>query len=99
MILDAPILFETKVLEHICHPIIVVSIRDEALQRKRLMGRNKELSAEEAQNKIDSQMSMKVKEAKADIVIHNEGTAKQLGDAVVKTVPKILHELKLDKTS
>ena len=31
VVLDAPILFETKILEWFCHPIVVVSISDKAL--------------------------------------------------------------------
>ena len=29
VVLDAPLLFETKILEHICHPIVCVYISDE----------------------------------------------------------------------
>lgn len=48
VVLDAPLLFESRVLEYICHPIIVVGIDNEELQRKRLMARNKGLKKDEA---------------------------------------------------
>ena len=28
VMLDAPLLFESKILEYLCHPIIVVSLKD-----------------------------------------------------------------------
>jgi dephospho-CoA kinase len=34
------LLFETKVLEHICYPIIVVHLNDEIEVKMRLMHRN-----------------------------------------------------------
>ena len=40
VVLDAPLLFETKVLEHFCYPIIAVYIEDESLQITRLIERN-----------------------------------------------------------
>ena len=44
------------------------------------MDRNKELTKEEATNKINSQMPLAAKVKKADIVIDNSGTKKQLED-------------------
>ena len=40
VILDAPLLFETKILEYFCMPIITVTIGDEKEQIKRLRERN-----------------------------------------------------------
>ena len=54
--LDAPLLFETKILEYICFPIIVVYLADKKVQVQRLMERN-EISEEEALQKIKSQIS------------------------------------------
>ena len=39
MIVDAPLLYETKVLEHVCFPVIVVGCSEET-QIKRLMKRD-----------------------------------------------------------
>jgi dephospho-CoA kinase len=71
--LDAPLLFETKVLEHICYPIIVVHLNDEIEVKMRLMHRN-QLTREEADQKISAQMPIKVKVNKADLLIENGQT-------------------------
>ena len=42
------------------------------------MDRNKELTEEEATNKINSQMPLAEKVKKADIVVDNSGSKKQL---------------------
>ena len=41
VVFDAPLLFETRILEHICFPIITVAIMDEDKLRRRLMDRDK----------------------------------------------------------
>lgn len=53
VVLDAPLLFETKILEYFCYPIIVVYCEDGQKQLKRLMERNT-LTEEEAMRKINS---------------------------------------------
>ena len=40
VILDAPLLFETKILEHFCYPIITVYVQDYEMQLERFMNRN-----------------------------------------------------------
>ena len=72
--LDAPLLFESKILAWICHPIITVAITDKDKQRERLMNRNKALSKQEADAKIDSQMPIGNKMDKSDIVVKNSGS-------------------------
>ena len=74
VVLDAPLLYESKILEHFCYPIIVVSLKDRETQLNRLMERNKELSTDEANKKIDSQMPMELKVSKSDLVVQNDGT-------------------------
>ena len=37
VVIDAPILFETKVLEYLCYPIVVVKVKDSKMQLDRLM--------------------------------------------------------------
>ena len=58
VILDAPTLFETKILENFCYPIVVVWIDDEEKQLERLMLRNG-LTKEEAIKRIEAQMPIK----------------------------------------
>lgn len=41
VILDAPLLFETRILEFICQPIILVYLKDKEMQIDRLVKRDK----------------------------------------------------------
>jgi len=74
VILDIPLLFESKLL-NFADKILVVSVSEEN-QLKRLMERNK-LTEQEALARIGSQLPMAVKEAGADAVIYNNGTIEQ----------------------
>ena len=59
VVLDAPLLFETRILEYFCYPNIVVYCDNTAEQLKRLMTRNN-LSEEDAMRKISAQMPIGV---------------------------------------
>jgi len=91
-VLEAPLLFETKILEYLTSPIIVVHAKDINQQKKRLMARNG-ISSEEADNKIKAQMSIKEKKSKADIVIDNSGTEEALEKFVREKVIKQATEM------
>ena len=85
MVLDAPLLFESKLLEYFCYPIIVVYCGNKHQEQlRRLMERN-QLSEEDAMRKISSQMPITVKVRRADIAIDNSGTPKQLRKLVLDT--------------
>ncbi|HJF33400.1 MAG TPA: dephospho-CoA kinase [Sporosarcina psychrophila] len=71
VILDIPLLFESK-LQSFVDKIIVVSTTPE-IQKDRLMSRNV-LSEEEADARISSQLPLKEKELGADAVLYNNGT-------------------------
>lgn len=71
VVLDIPLLFESK-LEHFVDKIIVVYV-DENVQLKRLLERN-QLTKEEALQRIRSQMPVKDKLELADAAIDNNGT-------------------------
>lgn len=71
VVLDIPLLFESK-LEHFVDKIIVVYV-DEDVQLQRLMDRN-EFTEKEAFQRIDSQMPVKEKAELADAIINNNGT-------------------------
>lgn len=71
VVLDIPLLFESK-LEHFVDKIIVVFV-DENVQLKRLLDRN-QLTKEEALQRIRSQMPVKDKIELADAAIDNNGT-------------------------
>src|SRR5699024_4855739 len=71
VVLDIPLLFESE-LTHFVDKVIVV-YADPKIQLERLMERD-ESTEEEAKQRINSQMSIKEKAARADTVINNNGT-------------------------
>ncbi|MDF2038870.1 dephospho-CoA kinase [Cytobacillus oceanisediminis] len=85
IILDIPLLFESK-LQYMCDKTLLV-YADEDIQLQRLMLRN-QLSEKEAMARIHSQMPLREKKALADAVIDNNGrieeTEKQLWDILRK---------------
>ena len=69
--LDAPLLFEQH-YDALCDLVMVV-VTSPAIQLKRLMKRN-QLTVEQAEARIKSQMPLATKEALADMVIDNDST-------------------------
>ena len=93
VVIDAPLLFETKILEYVCYPIIVVYCEDTQIQLKRLTERNN-LSEEEAMRKISAQMPINIKVQKADITVENGTTLKDLEKHVIGSViPQVYQKL------
>ena len=84
IVLDIPLLFESK-LTYMVDKTILVFV-DKNVQLKRLMERNN-LSREEAEARIKSQMPLSDKVALADEIINNNGsineTKKQLMDILI----------------
>ncbi|CAI5701857.1 unnamed protein product [Peronospora effusa] len=76
VVLDAPLLFETNVLEYFCFPIIVVTCT-ETKELSRLMKRD-HMKVEDAHKRIKSQMKLHEKVSKADLLIQNDGTLDDL---------------------
>lgn len=74
VIMDIPLLFESKLL-HFVDKILVVSVTEKN-QLQRLMQRNN-LSEKEARARISSQLPMSLKEEGADAVIYNNGTLEE----------------------
>ncbi len=74
VIMDIPLLFESKLHDYV-EKILVVSVTKE-LQKQRLIARN-ELTEEEADSRIASQLDMDSKEQGADAVIHNNDTIEE----------------------
>ncbi|WP_342525122.1 dephospho-CoA kinase [Chryseomicrobium sp. FSL W7-1435] len=85
VILDIPLLFESK-LEHFVDRILVVATTPE-IQLRRLIARNN-LSEEEAVSRIASQISITDKVEWADEVIWNNDTLEQLHDEIDRLVTK-----------
>lgn len=71
VVLDIPLLFESK-LTHFVDKIVVVYV-DKEVQLHRLMKRNG-YTEEEANQRINSQITVKEKAVKADAIINNNGT-------------------------
>lgn len=93
VILDVPLLYETK-LQKYCSKVVVVYTKQE-LQLERLTLRNPE-SAEQAKARINSQIDIEEKKKWADVVIDNNGsldeTKKQVDQLVVnelRGIPKV----------
>lgn len=87
VIVDIPLLYETGGVS-LCDLVMVVYVNED-LQRKRLMLRN-QLTLEEANQRIASQMPLKDKVNQADIVIDNSGTIQKTLDRINEIIDKVL---------
>lgn len=105
-ILDAPTLFETKVLVPICFPIITVYVENNEMlmdrlklrSRKSLLAKGNDINEKtlesmikDINNKIENQYPMEVKKKKSDIAINNNGTEEELYQNFVVSVLKFLN--------
>ena len=84
VVLDAPLLFETKVLQYFCFPIVCVMVTKEEMWVDRLVKRDS-ISVDEARAKISSQMPISLKAKQSHFVIDNTGDFEAL-EQRVKTV-------------
>lgn len=87
VILDVPLLFESG-LHRFCGAVVTVACHD-VTQMERLRARNPELTPEQAQKRIDSQMSTFERIFKLDVVIENNGTLDQLKASIDEAVTEI----------
>lgn len=83
VILDTPLLFESKTLLPICSATVVVTCRpqqqlDRLLTRSRAGGDQSELAEEDAQKRIDAQMPLSEKCLRASYVLDNSGSVADL---------------------
>lgn len=76
VILDVPLLFESKI-DWLCNYTVTVSC-SENVELQRLLARNPELTRKQAEERIAAQMSLNLKESKSDYVLDNNGTIEQL---------------------
>ena len=86
IILDVPLLFESG-WQHVCDQVLVVTASP-AVVLQRLMARN-HLSQQAAQARIDSQMPLAQKVARADVVIANGANIDKTKAAVLKWLKTI----------
>lgn len=88
VILDVPLLFEAG-LDKMCGLTVTVSSSPEK-QLERLLLRNPELSTEDAQKRINSQMGLEERNYRADLVIDNSEDLESFHHAI----DCIAHEIK-----
>lgn len=90
VVLDVPLLYECH-SQILCDQVLVVTL-PEQVEIERLRQRNN-FSEKQARERIKSQMPLKEKEAKADYVIANTGTIKELEDKLAHLLAKIEAEM------
>lgn len=90
VVLDVPLLFESG-MDLICGTVIVVGVRDPAVQMARLRARDAHLTAEDAENRVRSQGDVRMKAAQAEfrgtttargVVVWNDADKTELERAV-----------------
>eukprot|EP01065_Artemidia_motanka_P011217 TRINITY_DN16029_c0_g1_i1.p2 TRINITY_DN16029_c0_g1~~TRINITY_DN16029_c0_g1_i1.p2 ORF type:complete len:232 (+),score=56.99 TRINITY_DN16029_c0_g1_i1:56-751(+) len=84
LVLDMPLLFETKVFTYLCEATLVVDVSDE-LQIERLVARNG-YTQEHARERAAAQMPKAKKAALADYVVDNNGTRESTREQVARVV-------------
>lgn len=77
VVLDTPLLYETRVLVPFCGAVVVVACGG-ADQVRRLQSRNDGLSEEEVRERVNSQMPLAEKVARAEFVLDNSGSMESL---------------------
>ncbi|KFB52049.1 hypothetical protein ZHAS_00020233 [Anopheles sinensis] len=82
VVLDLPLLFETRVMLHYIHKIITVTC-EEDIQVTRLMDRSHYTEAE-AKKRIKSQMPLELKCEQSHFVIENSGTLRDTEEQTLK---------------
>jgi len=82
VVLDAPLLFESKYLKYICYPILVIYMQNQEKQIERMIKRD-ECTKEEALQKIKSQWPIERKIMLGDLLVNNDGTVEQMRSKVV----------------
>lgn len=87
VILDVPLLFESG-LNYICGATVTI-FTEKDTQLKRLLARNPELSEEDAEKRISSQLSNEIRNYKADKVLDNNGSLDQLKQSVKSVVNEL----------
>ncbi|KAL3517460.1 hypothetical protein ACH5RR_020049 [Cinchona calisaya] len=90
IVLDVPLLFEAK-MDKWTKPIIVVWVYLET-QLHRLMTRDG-TTEEDAKSRINAQMSLDIKRARADIVLDNTGSLADLNENFQKVLVQVMKPL------
>ncbi|GJN05275.1 hypothetical protein PR202_ga22890 [Eleusine coracana subsp. coracana] len=90
IILDIPLLFETK-MDRWTNPVIVVWVNPE-VQIARLMSRDG-CSEEQGNNRINAQLALDWKKSEADVVIDNSGTLDETKEQLQEVLSKVCEPL------
>jgi len=91
VVLDVPLLFESM-LDVFCGVVMVVAVRDPAVQMRRLRDRDPHLSEEDAENRVRSQGDVRTKARRAEmrgargIVVWNDGDKKELEEELKRVM-------------
>lgn len=99
-VLDIPLLFESG-LDIFCSTVIVVAVSDPKIQMQRLRERDPHLSAEDAENRVKSQVDVREKATRCEYrnngrkdagkgyVLYNDGSKEDLKLQIADVVAKI----------
>ncbi len=88
---DIPLLFEVGLVMRMLFAIKIVVACDEKIQLKRLAERNKDLTKEQCEHRVKSQMPIWKKVKMADIVIWNNGSMDDLVVEVEKARREVMN--------
>ncbi|KAM5466003.1 Dephospho-CoA kinase cab5 [Microsporum audouinii] len=97
VVLDVPLLFESG-LDAICGTVIVVGVKDPAVQMQRLRARDPHLTAEDAENRVKSQGDVHGKVKRAEfrgtesargVIVWNDGDKAELEGEVRHAINRI----------
>lgn len=82
-----PLLFEAKLEER--YNYIVTVLADEGLRLERLRIRNPDLSQEEAEKRIKSQMPQEQKAKRSDYILKNNASPEELEEQIIKLLSQL----------
>ena len=100
VVLDIPLMFESG-LDIFCSTILVVAVSDPKIQMERLRARDQHLSAEDAENRVKSQVDVREKAARNEArnngrkdagkgyVLYNDGSKEDLKLQIADVIQKI----------
>lgn len=93
---DVPLLFEVGT-DRLCGTVVVVGVKDPAVQMARLRARDPHLSAEDAENRVRSQMDVRTKARRCEargkgrgVVVWNDGGKEDLR----RELDRVMEELR-----
>ncbi|KAG5928090.1 hypothetical protein E4U53_002744 [Claviceps sorghi] len=95
VVLDVPLLFESR-LDRFCGTTLVVAVRDPDVQMRRLMERDAHLTREDAENRVKSQMDVRLKAARCmerghdhGMVLWNDGSKDDLAASLDEAMARL----------